>query len=198
MAYIVYAQDKEGKERERERVRFAHRKHLRSIGSMLLGAGALLSDDGTQVVGGLSVINYENSDEANQFARQDPYDKADIRQTMQVQQWDRWHWSNKPIVGGGLEPYVIYIAFSAIKSGLRSQHEEYLRSLNERLQAAGVVRNEKQQVIGELSIIYATNKEEVERFIKNDPYQQSDAYQLTQITRWRCRWWEGRFLLRVE
>lgn len=89
MAYLIYAIDHENKDTQRENLRDAHREHLKSIGKKLLASGALLDDEGTKIIGGISLIDTDDRKEAENFANNDPYGKAGIRKEIKVIRWRR-------------------------------------------------------------------------------------------------------------
>jgi uncharacterized protein len=91
MPYLTICLDHPGMEVEREAAREAHRAHLASVGDRLISAGALLDDDGVTIIGGATLLDTEDEDEARRFESEDPYAKAGIRRSVQVLQWRlRW------------------------------------------------------------------------------------------------------------
>lgn len=84
MPYLIIAHDHDGKDAEREAVREAHRAYLASFGTKLLASGALLADDGKTIIGGASLLDTEDRDEAIRFEADDPYAKANIRATVDI------------------------------------------------------------------------------------------------------------------
>jgi len=66
----------------------------------LLGSGALLSEDGSKIIGGLSILDTEDKNEAIQFAVEDPYQKVGIRMNTPVFRWRR-RWLNGKFLGDG-------------------------------------------------------------------------------------------------
>jgi len=98
MAYLIYAIDFENQEEIRESLREAHRQHLRSVGRKLIGSGALLDDDGKNILGGISLLDTDDKDEAVRFAEQDPYAKAGIRQETKIIRWRR-RWLDGEFLG---------------------------------------------------------------------------------------------------
>ncbi|KTC99043.1 YciI-like protein [Legionella geestiana] len=93
MPYLIYARDFDNMDAQREQIREAHREHLRSIGDKLLASGALLDDDGTTVIGGISLIDTEDRAEAEKFANDDPYGKAGIRKETLILKWRQRWWN---------------------------------------------------------------------------------------------------------
>ena len=93
MPYIIYAIDKEGQTSLREEMRDNHRKHLASIGPKLLHSGALLDEDNQTIIGGVSIIDTENFEEAEAFANNDPYSQCGIRKEIKIKKW-RIRWVN--------------------------------------------------------------------------------------------------------
>jgi uncharacterized protein len=90
MPYLIIVYDKPGMETKRESAREAHRSYLAAQGAKLLASGALLSDEGV-IVGGASLLDTDDFDEAAAFEAQDPYAKAGIRVRVEIVKWRlRW------------------------------------------------------------------------------------------------------------
>ena len=100
MPYLILAHDHEGMEAKREEVREAHRKHLAAQGRKLLASGALLAVDGKTVVGGASLIDTDNYQEAARFEAEDPYAKAGIRARVEIVEWRLRWWLGQFSVAG--------------------------------------------------------------------------------------------------
>ncbi|MEN0041111.1 MAG: YciI family protein [Pseudomonadota bacterium] len=100
MPYLITAIDHPDKEAEREQVRQAHRDYLASFGKQLLASGALLDDSGETIIGGASLLDTDDRDEALRFERKDPYAKAGIRATVQVVPWRLRWWCGEFDAGG--------------------------------------------------------------------------------------------------
>jgi uncharacterized protein YciI len=98
MPFLIYATDFEEKEKERESLRCAHRKHLKSAGNKLLASGALLADDRITIIGGISLLDTESREEAERFAFEDPLEKASIRKETLVLRWRR-RWVDGKFLG---------------------------------------------------------------------------------------------------
>ena len=91
MPFLITAYDYPDKEVARERVRQAHREYLASFGKRLLASGALLDEEGENIVGGASLFDTDDRDEALRFESEDPYARAGIRADVDVVQWRlRW------------------------------------------------------------------------------------------------------------
>lgn len=91
MPYLIYAIDFEGMKQIREDLRQAHRNHLKKAGSKLLASGALLDDDGSKIIGGMSILDTTDKSEAQKFADEDPYNIAGIRKETSIIRWrHRW------------------------------------------------------------------------------------------------------------
>lgn len=92
MPYLVYAIDHPNMEEKRESIRQAHRDFLASYGDKVLASGALLEEDGKKIIGGISLIDIDNVEEARRFAYEDPYAKAGIRSQTHIHRWRRRWW----------------------------------------------------------------------------------------------------------
>ncbi len=92
MPYLIYAIDHSGMDQQREAIRQAHREYLKSHGNKILASGALLSDDGKTVIGGISLLDTNDREEAEKFANDDPYAKAGIRAKTLIHKWRKRWW----------------------------------------------------------------------------------------------------------
>lgn len=91
MPYLITAYDHPNMDDAREKVRQAHREYLASFGKRLLASGALLDEAGEAIIGGASLLDTDDRDEALRFEAEDPYAKAGIRADVNVTQWRlRW------------------------------------------------------------------------------------------------------------
>jgi len=89
--FLITAYDHPNKQAEREEVRQVHRDYLASFGKRLLASGALLDETGENIVGGASLFDTDDRDEALRFESEDPYAKAGIRADVNIVQWRlRW------------------------------------------------------------------------------------------------------------
>lgn len=50
----------------------AHREHLHSVGSKLLASGAIFGEDGKTIIGGVSLLDTDDEEEARRFESEDP------------------------------------------------------------------------------------------------------------------------------
>ena len=100
MPYLILAHDHEGIEAKREAMRDAHRTYLAAQGRKLLGSGALLAADGKTVIGGASLFDTDDYEEAARFEAEDPYAKAGIRARVEIVEWRLRWWLGQFSVGG--------------------------------------------------------------------------------------------------
>ncbi len=92
MPFLIHADDFDGMNEARENNREAHRAHLEAKGDKILAAGAILADDGETVVGGLTILDTDDREEAETFAATDPYTTAGIRKETTVTRWRKRWW----------------------------------------------------------------------------------------------------------
>ncbi|EFL89604.1 YciI family protein [Ahrensia sp. R2A130] len=91
MPFLITATDHPNKNAEREEVRQAHRDYLASFGKRLLASGALLDENGENIIGGSSLFDTDDREEALLFESEDPYAQAGIRADVKITQWRlRW------------------------------------------------------------------------------------------------------------
>ena len=95
MPYLIYAIDHPDKHDLREAEREAHRKYLAKAGEKLLASGALLDDNDEKITGGVTLLDVETRQEAQQFVKDDPYSKAGIRKEIQILRWRKRWWEGQ-------------------------------------------------------------------------------------------------------
>jgi len=89
MFYIIYCLDKPAHNEIRLQFRQEHRSWLESQAYRVVGSGPLLTDDGSGVFGSLLIIDCDSCEDAENFARNDPYNKAGLFQSVTVTRWHR-------------------------------------------------------------------------------------------------------------
>lgn len=95
MPYLIYVLDHDDMDTIRETMRNEHRSHLKSAGKKLLASGALLAEDGNTIIGGMSLLDTEDYEEAQRFAFDDPYQKAGIRKEVKIIKWRKRWWEGE-------------------------------------------------------------------------------------------------------
>ncbi len=81
MLFAVHCLDKPGHAHVRAANRDAHLANLKALGDTLKAAGPLLSDDGTQMVGSLLLIDADSRDAVQAICAADPYAQAGLFET---------------------------------------------------------------------------------------------------------------------
>lgn len=85
MLFVLVCKDRPevGLER-RMQARPAHLAYLESLGDAVRVGGAMLSDDGSQPLGSVIVIEAESMDAAKAIAAADPYVSADVFEVVEI------------------------------------------------------------------------------------------------------------------
>ena len=89
MHYIIFAQDKPGATGVRADSRPDHLEYLKSKSDILVTAGPMQSDDGEAMIGSLLVIDVADRAAAEDFAKNDPYAKAGLFESVVIKRWKR-------------------------------------------------------------------------------------------------------------
>ncbi len=87
MPYIIETWDRPGSQSIRQQTRGAHLEYLLQHQSLLLACGAKLADDGTDLGGGLYVLDVATRAEAAAFIAADPFTEADLFERVQITRW---------------------------------------------------------------------------------------------------------------
>jgi uncharacterized protein YciI len=67
----------------------AHVAYLKAVSDRILAAGGLLSDDGSQTVGALYLIEAESREAARRFIDADPFLAGGVIETVEITRWRR-------------------------------------------------------------------------------------------------------------
>ena len=87
MPFIIETWDKPGSLPVRRQERAAHLAFLARNAPKLLACGAKLHDDGTDIGGGVYVIEAKDRAEAEAFIASDPYSLAGLFERVQITRW---------------------------------------------------------------------------------------------------------------
>jgi hypothetical protein len=87
MYFCIVCRDKPGSLAVRLANRDAHLAGLRALGPRVLVAGPLLAGDGATMTGSLLVIDFADRAAADDFARNDPYNRAGLFENIDIQAW---------------------------------------------------------------------------------------------------------------
>ncbi|WP_343564575.1 YciI family protein [Kiloniella sp. b19] len=87
MKFAFYCVDKPGHTHVRAENREAHLEYAKGVNDRMLCGGPLLSDDGEQMVGSLLVIDFDSLEAAQEWAKNDPYAKAGLFESVRISPW---------------------------------------------------------------------------------------------------------------
>ncbi len=87
MLFVIHATDKPGNLDLRLKTRAAHLDYLTAAGEKVVAAGPTLTEDGAGMTGSVLIIEAANRAGAEEFARNDPYAKADLFQDTTIMPW---------------------------------------------------------------------------------------------------------------
>ncbi|RFA07092.1 hypothetical protein B7R21_16665 [Subtercola boreus] len=95
MPYIIETWDKPGHRALRAHVRAEHLVYLDNNSSRLLACGAKLEDDGTDLGGGLYILDTERRSDAEQFISADPFSTAGLFDRITITRWRKAYLDSK-------------------------------------------------------------------------------------------------------
>ncbi|KCB21756.1 YciI family protein [Bordetella hinzii] len=87
MPYIIETFDKPGSLALRQATRGEHLAFLDANKHLLLACGAKLHDDGTDIGGGLYVVDVDTREEAERLIQADPFYKAELFERVSITRW---------------------------------------------------------------------------------------------------------------
>lgn len=86
MPYLVFTRDVENGAHIRNEVRAAHYEYLRANAHRLIASGGVQNENG-QYIGGAIIINVDTREEAEEFARNDPFAHAGLFGEVTIVRW---------------------------------------------------------------------------------------------------------------
>lgn len=89
MPYVIRTRDKADGKRIRDQFRNAHWDYIAAVEDRVLLSGALYADDGTTIIGGLVVIDFDSLGAAHRFADEDPFTQAGLYATVEISPFRR-------------------------------------------------------------------------------------------------------------
>ena len=87
MLFVITCLDKPNHSHVRAENREDHLGCLDALGSALVTAGPILSDDGETPEGSVLIVEFEDREAAEGFATGDPYNKAGLFERVEIRRW---------------------------------------------------------------------------------------------------------------
>ena len=87
MLYVISCTDKPGCGDIRAANRTAHLAYLESFGDKVFAAGPTLTEDGSAMTGSVLIVEFDDSEAANRFTKDDPYAKAGLFESVTIRPW---------------------------------------------------------------------------------------------------------------
>lgn len=87
MHFVVFCIDKPGHQQVRLDNRPAHLEFLKANADKIVTAGPMQTDDGQGMVGSMLVLDVADRKAAEDFAKADPYAKANLFESTRVMRW---------------------------------------------------------------------------------------------------------------
>ena len=98
MPYAIKTTDKPGHAELRNKLREQHLAYLDSQLTLLLAAGALLSDDAKSAPGGLLIVDTEDRAAAQRFSDNDPFTKNGLFAEVKIERWRKAYFDKKRLI----------------------------------------------------------------------------------------------------
>lgn len=87
MPFIIETWDKPGKQQLRQQTRDEHLQFLDAHAAKLLSCGAKLNDDGSDVGGGIYIVDVDTREEAERLIAADPFFLAELFREVRITRW---------------------------------------------------------------------------------------------------------------
>jgi uncharacterized protein len=87
MPFLIETFDKPGHAHVRARERALHLAFLEQRKTLLLACGAKLNDDGSDIGGGVYILDVETREDAERFIADDPFTLASLFERVTIVRW---------------------------------------------------------------------------------------------------------------
>jgi uncharacterized protein YciI len=99
MLWAISCVDQPGSAAIRDKLVQPHRDYLQSQKKILVLAGATQTDDGSQAIGSLFVVNVGSRAEAKAFSDGDPFTKAGVFKSVTITRMRKGQWNPEAAEG---------------------------------------------------------------------------------------------------
>lgn len=89
MLFMLFCNDKPGHEQVRLDTRQAHLDYLGRFKDQAVAVGPTMTDDGQHMNGSLLILDLADRKEAEEFAANDPYNKAGLFESVTIRAWKK-------------------------------------------------------------------------------------------------------------
>ena len=89
MLYFIYCIDKPDHHHVRAAVRPDHLEYIGGFMDQVFTVGPTISDDQEAMTGSVLIIEFENRQAAEKFAEDDPYNKAELFESVTIKAWKK-------------------------------------------------------------------------------------------------------------
>lgn len=87
MPFMIETWDKPDYQQVRKQARDEHLAFLAAHAAQLLACGAKLNDDGSDVGGGMYIVDVDTRAAAEQFIAADPFSRVDLFRQVRITRW---------------------------------------------------------------------------------------------------------------
>ncbi|MEE8242061.1 MAG: YciI family protein [candidate division NC10 bacterium] len=87
MYFVILTTDKPNSAHIRQGTRPAHLEYAKGFGRQIVAGGATLTDDGQTMTGSFLLVDMGDRAAVEEFARNDPYVKAGLFETVEIRRW---------------------------------------------------------------------------------------------------------------
>ncbi len=87
MAFVISTYDKPDHEHVRDGIRQRHLEYLEANVKKVIAGGGFFNDEGTQVIGGLLIVDVDTREEAEAFIKNDPFSAGNLFQRVEITRW---------------------------------------------------------------------------------------------------------------
>lgn len=192
MLFAIQIYDKQQVKGARDAIRDAHLRYNQQFEPNIYFSGPILTEDQSQEVGSLRLIDLPDRDAAERYVFDDPYVVEGLQHNASIYRWSNsvpYTWRNCPRT----EEFVQYLITAIdkpnaddIRNQIRQVHEDYQASVSDLYITRGpLLTDDGQRQIGSLMIIDVSELAQAKKFWAGEPFNQGGLFERSEFYGWR-------------
>ena len=192
MLFAIRVYDTQPLKGARDATREVHLLYVQQFAASIYFSGPMQSEDLSQEVGSLRLIDLPDREAAERYVADDPYVLAGVQRHYSIYRWSNsvpFTWRDCPRKQG----YVQYLITAVdrtdtdeLRNQIRQTHEDYQASVSDLYITRGpLLTDEGGQQVGSLMIIDVPDLAGAKKFWAGEPFNTAGLFEHTEFYGWR-------------
>ncbi len=192
MYFSILIHDEPGTAALRDEYRKAHLDYLKEFDDQTLFAGPFTTDDESEDLGSLRLIDLPDRAAAEKHIADEPYVLGGVQKRWSIHRWKPalpFTWRDCPRSEGNIQALFYGIdrpGGVAMRDQHRQAHQAYLVEQADRIMMRGPLLNDAgTESVGNVWLLDVPDMAAGRRLVENEPYNKAGLYQDAAVYRWR-------------